>query len=622
MKRLKLTAALLMLGMLTGSPKVSAQQIEPINLGCTEDLRIIFGQKAPDFCRSAEADSRILFDGFEVKEGADRSIQIDMKVFNLGSADALVEVYDARGNLLDLKVIGGSNPPTDLFRSGLDVFIKVPTSFFSRYPIGDPRRNLEEQTVSVTIPAGGYVDITKSSDMAYWYNVIIAGVDLIQLAQDLAQQPAPQPAQGDPNFVQSKKMLKEMVLDFLKAYSKAYKDDLKASGGEQAVVNIFKSEPFAQGVSLAFVNREQLILILADFFKWVRDNPPLNTVYRGGIEGGSVLLDVFIDTTNEGIETALDRALPGLGIFARAVRQSGSALNTAARLADLYNNYFVAEEKAVVTLRNTAAPSSNFNDAVASVNQQLWGTWEVKNEAGESILFIFTPQGQLFILEQQSSQSYIAAPFRYEVNSSYQPMHMDLIDSGGDRGRTIFEFIADGQLRLELANSNPDNRPSNFTLGGVVFTKISNIANLPPNTEVVDLSERANRARQVEARNNLGAMNRAQQAYYLEYAKFATNIQDLNIGIPAETENYRYRITTPGGASRLIAIITASAKRSGLKSYTGVVWVSQRNGENITLARLCETNEPSISAPGIIISPQTNEGLECRCADDARDMYE
>jgi hypothetical protein len=248
----------------------------------------------------------------------------------------------------------------------------------------------------------------------------------------------------------------------------------------------------------------------------------------------------------------------------------------------------------------TAAPSRNFNDTVASVNQQLWGTWEVKNEAGQSMLFIFTAQGQFFQLEQQSSQSYIATPFRYEVNSSYQPMHMDLVlsESEGERVRTIFEFTADGQLRLELANSNPDNRPSTFTSGGVLFTKISNTENLPPNTEVIDVIGQVNKARQVEARNNVGAMYRAQQAHYIEYDKFATNIQQLGTGIQPETDYYRY-LVNPVGNSTQSVMMSAQAKRSGLKSYTGAVFAIQVNGETRTIAGICETNEPSMSPPGM-----------------------
>jgi hypothetical protein len=131
-------------------------------------------------------------------------------------------------------------------------------------------------------------------------------------------------------------------------------------------------------------------------------------------------------------------------------------------------------------------------------------------------------------------------------------------------------------------------------------------------------------ARQVEARNNLGAINRFQHAYYLQTGTFATTIEEINMGyppnysksnFPTATENYRYGITT--GDASVVAIITASAKRSGLKSYTVVVWMSPTNGENLTYMRSCETNEPSMYAPSITISPQTNGDVEYQCGDDS-----
>jgi hypothetical protein len=132
------------------------------------------------------------------------------------------------------------------------------------------------------------------------------------------------------------------------------------------------------------------------------------------------------------------------------------------------------------------------------------------------------------------------------------------------------------------------------------------------------------KARQVEARNNLGAITRFQQAYYFQTETFATSIEEINRGypphyskynFPTETENYRYGITT--GDTNIVAIITASSKRSGLKSYTVVVWVSPTDGENFPYARYCKTNEPSMSAPSITISTQTNGDLEYQCGDDS-----
>ncbi|AFY37653.1 hypothetical protein Lepto7376_1300 [[Leptolyngbya] sp. PCC 7376] len=50
----------------------------------------------------------------------------------------------------------------------------------------------------------------------------------------------------------------------------------------------------------------------------------------------------------------------------------------------------------------------------------------------------------------------------------------------------------------------------------------------------------ANKARQSEAKQALGAINRGQQAYYLEKQLFSTNIFGLGLGLQLATENYSY----------------------------------------------------------------------------------
>ncbi|NJN73795.1 MAG: prepilin-type N-terminal cleavage/methylation domain-containing protein [Limnothrix sp. RL_2_0] len=50
----------------------------------------------------------------------------------------------------------------------------------------------------------------------------------------------------------------------------------------------------------------------------------------------------------------------------------------------------------------------------------------------------------------------------------------------------------------------------------------------------------ANKARQSEAKQALGAINRGQQAYYLEKQLFSSNVFGLGLGLQLATENYSY----------------------------------------------------------------------------------
>lgn len=91
----------------------------------------------------------------------------------------------------------------------------------------------------------------------------------------------------------------------------------------------------------------------------------------------------------------------------------------------------------------------------------------------------------------------------------------------------------------------------------------------------------AAKARQSEAKTNIGAMNRAQQAYYLENQSFATaNVSDLKIGI-ANSSNYTYSVAsaTSGVANQ------AKSANADLKGYAGGVFNVSGNTSTI----LCET---------------------------------
>ena len=104
---------------------------------------------------------------------------------------------------------------------------------------------------------------------------------------------------------------------------------------------------------------------------------------------------------------------------------------------------------------------------------------------------------------------------------------------------------------------------------------------------------------QSEGKNNIGAINRAQQAYYLELTKFSTTLIDLGIGIPVETENYAYEIRS---LSDRTVLNFARPKKPDLKSYLGIVTIATFNDEARMLAKLCESDRPNADIPNIRLS--------------------
>lgn len=249
------------------------------------------------------------------------------------------------------------------------------------------------------------------------------------------------------------------------------------------------------------------------------------------------------------------------------------------------------------------------------ISQKLLGQWKSQEPSEPpNLSVIFTPEGK-FLLLLPNLNNFVAAEFKYRINPTPQPMHLDVTIPGNPQPvLTIFEFTADGQLRLQLNDTDPGKpRPKAFTSRATLFKKVSDSATLPENTQLTN-ADPANSTRkepEVEAKQIVGTMNRAQQAYYLEYGKFATTINELQIGIKPEAENYRYRIV-PQGQGNQTVISTATAKKPNLKSYTGIVFIRKVKGDSLTYAATCETTKPATIPPSKPKIPtQESQPVQC-----------
>ncbi|MBP0020946.1 MAG: type IV pilin-like G/H family protein [Cyanobacteria bacterium SBLK] len=108
----------------------------------------------------------------------------------------------------------------------------------------------------------------------------------------------------------------------------------------------------------------------------------------------------------------------------------------------------------------------------------------------------------------------------------------------------------------------------------------------------------ANKAKQSEARNNVGAISRAQQAYSLEASVFSTSMIDLGIGIQTQSVNYRYPIT---GSTGLDIVFNWGAPiKQSLKAYVSITATGFADPndprEVTTVSATCESLSPSVDA--------------------------
>jgi type IV pilus assembly protein PilA len=126
------------------------------------------------------------------------------------------------------------------------------------------------------------------------------------------------------------------------------------------------------------------------------------------------------------------------------------------------------------------------------------------------------------------------------------------------------------------------------------------------------LLAQVNKAKQAEAKNNIGATNRAQQAYYLEYQEFTTDLTQLGVGIKTQTTNFLYTIEL---ASEIINNKAYSVPgKKGLKAYTGIVGTlvgNTQTGEALTVAFACESNIPTTTKADNATSVNASSGGGC-----------
>jgi len=119
------------------------------------------------------------------------------------------------------------------------------------------------------------------------------------------------------------------------------------------------------------------------------------------------------------------------------------------------------------------------------------------------------------------------------------------------------------------------------------------------------------KAKQSEAQKYVGAMNRVQQAFYLEKSKFATTIEELGVVIKSETQNYRYQIIPQADGKSVM--ITGTAKTPDLKNYAGLVFIVKdtKTADSITVPILCEAQQSS--TPPIMPTAPTDSSQTIPC---------
>lgn len=120
------------------------------------------------------------------------------------------------------------------------------------------------------------------------------------------------------------------------------------------------------------------------------------------------------------------------------------------------------------------------------VGKKLLGQWLTKEPLdGDMVMFVFAPDGKLFIISgTAASGNAIASSCQYRIDDKPQPMHLDIM-LADSTVETLFEFTANGDLRLQMLGTRPGKpRPVALADNATLFQKISDETTPPPGSEL------------------------------------------------------------------------------------------------------------------------------------------
>lgn len=151
---------------------------------------------------------------------------------------------------------------------------------------------------------------------------------------------------------------------------------------------------------------------------------------------------------------------------------------------------------------------------------------------------------------------------------------------------------ADGSINIEKIRENKRQNP---------------LFNEDRKEELLSLYSEANLlSLEGEAKNLLGAIDRAQKFFYIERNRFSDSIADLGLQIPEESESYRYYHYLDNVDN--IVFYSAVTKSPSLASFIGATYLNQTN--NYMNSIICASNTKGSTS----LNRPYRQGLEMFCA--------
>lgn len=242
--------------------------------------------------------------------------------------------------------------------------------------------------------------------------------------------------------------------------------------------------------------------------------------------------------------------------------------------------------------------------------EQLIGRWEVELPNGISSVFIFAPDGEFFDLSKPDT----AIRFYWVIDRT-QPQPQVFVNFGIGILKANLSDSEEMQMRVLPLAPIPNVNSEAIEKFVLPARKLSSDYSLPVGRDLVEAEEhyrqRANLAKQSEAKQYISSINMFQKANFWKHQKFIPNIEEIaeKIGIKFQTSNYHYHIFL--SQDDRVANVLAIPKGDNLRGYFGRVATKSNNTEVTPVAIECESIKPTNNPPLLPLPTVVEGNLQC-----------
>lgn len=166
------------------------------------------------------------------------------------------------------------------------------------------------------------------------------------------------------------------------------------------------------------------------------------------------------------------------------------------------------------------------------------------------------------------------------------------------------------RLHAQVVSYGATNRMSGFTLLELMTVLV--IGGILAAISMPYFFSRAVAAKQAEGKMLVGVLNRAQQAYFSQNAKFSDNLDALALDL--RSSNYTFAVRTGDGGT-LFSSNYATSNLEKVRSYVGMSAVIQDpSGYQSMQSILCEADMPG----SVEAAQPTHNGSDVACGSGTR----